>query len=85
MPHTYRAILHSDRIEWIDPPPKCQRPVSVEIKVEEEGGEATTSRGAGMADALRALAERGGLRGIPDPVTWQREVRKDRSLPRRGK
>jgi hypothetical protein len=33
-------------------------------------------------EALRSIAERGGL-GIEDPVAWQREIRKDRSLPGR--
>ena len=33
--------------------------------------------------ALRRLAARGGIRSIPDPVTWQREQRKDRPLPGR--
>ncbi len=35
-------------------------------------------------DALKALRERGGLSHlIPDPVAWQREIRKDRPLPGR--
>ena len=34
-------------------------------------------------DALRRLAARGGIRSIPDPVAWQREMRKDRPLPGR--
>jgi hypothetical protein len=34
--------------------------------------------------ALAALRNLGGLRDvIPDPVTWQREARQDRSLPGR--
>jgi hypothetical protein len=33
--------------------------------------------------ALQKLRELGGLRGlIPDPVTWQRELRQDRPLDR---
>lgn len=35
-------------------------------------------------DALRELRKLGGLRhAIPDPVAWQREERKERSLPNR--
>lgn len=33
-------------------------------------------------DALAKLRELGGLKAlIPDPLTWQRELRRDRSLP----
>ena len=34
-------------------------------------------------DALRRIAARGGIRSIPDPVAWQREMRQDRPLPGR--
>ena len=34
-------------------------------------------------NALRRIALRGGIRSIPDPVAWQREIRKDRPLPGR--
>ena len=32
------------------------------------------------AEALRKLSEQGGFKSIPDPVAWQREIRKDRPL-----
>jgi hypothetical protein len=34
-------------------------------------------------NALRKLREFGTFKGISDPVAWQREIRKDRSLPGR--
>ncbi len=34
--------------------------------------------------ALERLRERGTFRGIADPVEWQREIRRDRTLPGRG-
>lgn len=37
----------------------------------------------GAMDALRRIAARGGIRSIPDPVAWQREMRQDRPLPGR--
>ena len=32
------------------------------------------------AEALRKLSEQGGFKSVPDPVAWQREIRKDRPL-----
>lgn len=29
-------------------------------------------------DALRRIAERGGMKNIPDPARWQREIRQER-------
>ncbi|MGD0088333.1 MAG: hypothetical protein ABSE73_00245 [Planctomycetota bacterium] len=34
-------------------------------------------------ECLRELARHGGVRSIPDPSAWQREVRRDRPLPDR--
>jgi hypothetical protein len=34
-------------------------------------------------DSLRRIAARGGIKNIPDPTQWQREIRKDRPLPGR--
>jgi hypothetical protein len=33
--------------------------------------------------SLRRIAARGGIRHIPDPTRWQREIRQDRPLPGR--
>jgi hypothetical protein len=38
---------------------------------------------ANALDSLRRIAARGGIKSIPDPILWQREIRKDRSLPGR--
>lgn len=37
-----------------------------------------------IVSILTRIAERGNLAGIEDPVEWQREIRKDRELPRRS-
>ena len=34
-------------------------------------------------DGLGRIASRGGIAGIEDPAAWQREIRRDRSLPGR--
>jgi hypothetical protein len=34
-------------------------------------------------DSLRRIAARGGIKNIPDPSRWQREIRQDRPLPGR--
>ncbi|MGA8660025.1 MAG: hypothetical protein WB586_28230 [Chthoniobacterales bacterium] len=34
-------------------------------------------------DSLRRIAARGGIKNIPDPARWQRELRQDRPLPGR--
>jgi antitoxin component of MazEF toxin-antitoxin module len=36
-----------------------------------------------IQDLLRQLQEIGAYKDIKDPVAWQREIRKDRSLPGR--
>lgn len=36
-----------------------------------------------MAAVLSQLAAAGGIRSIPDPLAWQREIRQDRPLPGR--
>ena len=36
-----------------------------------------------MADALAALAAKGGPSGFNDPMAWQRDARADRPLPGR--
>jgi hypothetical protein len=36
-----------------------------------------------MADILAQLAAKRVLDGIDDPVTWERDIRHDRSLPDR--
>lgn len=84
MLRTYKAVLRGNRVEWIDAPPAPTRPTPVHITLLEESAEPSRACGQEMARALEALAERGGLSGIPDPVAWQRDVRQERTLPGRG-
>ena len=39
--------------------------------------------GERRSDSLRRIAARGGIKSIPDPARWQREIRQDRPLPGR--
>jgi hypothetical protein len=82
---SYRAILHGDRLEWIDPPPALDGPTLVEITIlrPAETEEERRARGRRAAEALQQIAEAGGIASIEDPVAWQREIRRDRPLPGR--
>lgn len=77
MERKYKAVLHGDRVEWIDGKPNSQASIEVEISVQEEPQLTDKERRAEAAAALRKIAEMGGT-GIKDPVAWQREIRKDR-------
>ena len=37
-----------------------------------------------IQEAIRKLQETGAFQAIKDPLAWQREIRKDRSLPGRS-
>lgn len=81
MPRTYKAILHGDRVEWIDAPPARALAVPVQISLLDGAPEiAASERGRRMAEALEELARGGAFADIEDPVHWQREMRQDRNL-----
>jgi len=42
-----------------------------------------TKQAVKALDTLRRIAARGGIKNIPDPARWQREIRQDRPLPGR--
>nr|VFK17355.1 MAG: hypothetical protein BECKLFY1418C_GA0070996_103111 [Candidatus Kentron sp. LFY] len=46
-------------------------------------GKSTIGKARRAMDIAQEIADSGGL-GIDDPIAWQREVRKDRSLPSRS-
>ena len=82
MPKTYEAILNGNRVDWTSEAPKEKSPLRVHITILEEEN-SVTSRGEKMAEVLAKLAERSVFSEIKDPVEWQRELRKDRTLPAR--
>lgn len=79
MDRHYKARLHGDRLEWLeDERPDCDgEEVVVAVPTRRR------SDGAAMAAALEEIAKLGGTPSIPDPVAWQREIRRDRPLPGR--
>jgi hypothetical protein len=82
----YKATIHNERIEWESEIPadvKNGDRVEVEITLAQKPlTQSVADRRRALA-ALKAIADRGGIRSIPDPVAWQREVRKERPLPGR--
>jgi hypothetical protein len=83
---TYRALLHGDRLEWLEDAPESQTgaPLRVHVTVlEQEPPVEVHTRGHAMAAILEQLAERRTFSTITDPVRWQRELRQDRILPGR--
>lgn len=84
MPQTYRAMLRGDRVEWIDTPPDLQGDTEVQLTfVQPESEAERRDRRRKMVAALERLARNGGIKSIPDPAAWQREIRQDRPLPGR--
>ena len=82
----YRATIHGDRIEWEGKEPaelNTHGRLTVDVMVVDRAASAKKSDSKLAVAALRKIAERGGITSIPDPVKWQREIRKDRPLPGR--
>lgn len=86
MKQTYKAVLRGNRLEWLEKTPDYSedQPISVEVTilVDEDPSE-KASRGEHMSAILEQLAETNVFSTIKDPLSWQREVRKDRLLPGR--
>ncbi len=77
---SYEAIYEDGRLSWIDTAPRAKK-MRVLVVVEENTPQ---SDGQTLAEILHQLAKTNLHQHIPDPVTWQREMRQDRSLPGRG-
>ncbi len=83
---SYRALLHGDRLEWLEEAPEPQKdvPLQVHVMVPEQARSAEMdARGRAMAAILEKLAECGAFSAIADPAKWQRALRRDRVLPER--
>lgn len=86
MTEKYRATIHGDRIEWSGGAPEDvdnNIVLTVDVTILKTERTAKKPNGNKMADALAKIAARGGVKSIPDPSKWQREIRKDRPLPGR--
>ena len=81
MKRAYKAILHGDRLEWLDGAPEAEGPVPVSIIMgEEDTVSSGDNEGKSIVELFQALADLGTFADIGDPVEWQREQRKDRPL-----
>ena len=83
---SYRALLHGDRLEWLEEAPEPQKDVPLQVYVmvlEQARPVETGARGCAMAAILEKLAKRGAFSAIADPANWQRTLRRDRALPER--
>lgn len=81
MKRAYKAVLHGDRVEWLDGAPEAEGPVTVYITLSEVSvSEDSEFGGKSTFELLQALADMGAFAEIEDPVAWQREIRKDRPL-----
>jgi hypothetical protein len=86
MSEKYRATIHGNRIEWEgDEPPELTATsrIKVDVTVVDTPASPNAPDHKRVVAALRKIAKRGGIKSIPDPVKWQREIRKDRPLPGR--
>lgn len=77
---TCRAILHRDRIEWLDAPPREIENTSVEVVFPEPPAK---TQGQLVAEAAERASQLDPYRDIHDPVAWQREIREDVMQPGR--
>ena len=82
----YRAIIHGNTIEWDGDSPKDLRSngeIMVDVTVVDRSGSANEPNGRKAVEILQRIADRGGIKSIPDPDQWLRETREDRPLPGR--
>ncbi|MGB7203122.1 MAG: hypothetical protein WBD16_12795 [Pyrinomonadaceae bacterium] len=82
----YRATIHGKTIEWDGDEPEVLRAngeITVDITVVNDKNSTNKIDSKRAVAALRKIAARGGVKSIPDPDKWLREVRKDRPLPGR--
>ena len=82
---TYRAKLRDGKLAWTDEAPTIVKSAETQVLVTvlppKNGVLDKAECGRRMKEALDALAAMGGIKSIPDPMTWQREMREDRPLP----
>ena len=84
MLQTYKARLHGTQIEWLgEIPSELHDGQNVHITLVEESStlmQQTDSKGKKMAHILKELASLNTVSSIEDPMSWQREIRADKSL-----
>lgn len=83
---TYEAVLEGNKLRWKGASPqqateKGQIAVYVTLLNKSPDAPESQAQGRKMAEALAALAAL-DEHSITDPITWQKETRQDRPLPR---
>ncbi|WP_035987721.1 hypothetical protein [Leptolyngbya sp. KIOST-1] len=82
MTQTYRAILKNNQITWLGDRPNLSEAEEVDIVVVRSlAAPSKAEQQQKVATLLAQLAAVRPFEDIPDPVTWQREQRRDRALP----
>ncbi len=79
----YQATIHGETITWDNDVPaaiKNGESVKVVITLSDNLGQRSKQDTLRAVAALQSIADRGGIKTIPDPVKWQREMREDRPL-----
>ncbi len=83
----YRATIHGNTIEWDGNGPNildANKSITVDvILVERDAVNSKRPDRKKAVEALEKLAAMGGIKSIPDPDKWLREIREDRRLPGR--
>ena len=79
---TIEALYDNGKIVPLKGKIKIKRGKVLVTIIESDEPEHKTERGELMAEALKKIADKSGLKSIKNPVSWQREVRKDKTLSR---
>lgn len=81
----YRATIHGDTIKWNNAvPDEIANDERMEVYITRVADTTNSEpNGKRAAAALQKIADMGGVKSIPDPDKWLREIRKDRPLPGR--
>jgi hypothetical protein len=85
MKQVYEAILTGDRLTWVGNAPNVVGPTKVILEVPTETSDRPQgTKGTDLIRVLEQIRAKSDLfQDIPDPVEWQRALRKDRPLPGR--
>ncbi|HET6528295.1 MAG TPA: hypothetical protein VFG39_06055 [Balneolaceae bacterium] len=78
MSKTYKAIIKDGRIYWEDEQPSANHSINVRITVLSETP--AQVKETDMADPLEKLAQKRAFSSVSDPVQWQKDLRRDRSI-----
>lgn len=82
----YEATICGDKIEWKSTTPafiNTNKRVDVVVYPADKPIKQSKADRLRAVAALQSIADRGGIKSIPDPDKWLRDIRRDRPLPGR--